>query len=397
MQITYPWVMIPRTLSSTLLSRTAMYPVLTLTGPRQSGKTTLCRMMFPGKPYISLEALDSRDFALTDPRAFLAQVRDGAVLDEVQRVPGLLSYIQEEVDRDPRPGRFILTGSENLALNQGVSQSLAGRTGILHLLPCSREEVSAFPGFPKKLWPALWHGGYPRVFDQHIPPDIWFADYLATYVERDVRQLLRVSDLRSFTAFLRLAAGRTGQELNLSALASDVGTAVNTIKAWISVLEASYLVILVPAWHTNARKQVVKAPKLHFLDSGLACHLLGIRDAGQLALHPLRGAIFESWVVSEIVKSRSNQGLSPECFHYRETRGPEVDLMVRGPKGWHLVEAKSAQTLDEEFFHHLHNLKERLGEKAVAEMRLVFGGESSVKRSGVEVVSWRGLQKADWA
>jgi len=388
--------MIPRALSKTLISRSAMYPVLTLTGPRQSGKTTLCRMMFPLKPYLSLEALDTRDFALADPRAFLAQVPDGAILDEVQRVPSLLSYIQEEVDQDPRPGRFILTGSENLALNQAVSQSLAGRTAILHLLPCTREEVSSFPEAPEGLWPALWHGSYPRVFDQKIPPSVWFSDYLATYVERDVRRLLNVGDLRTFTAFLRLLAGRTGQELNLSALASDVGTAVNTIKAWISVLETSYLVILIPAWHTNARKQVVKAPKLHFLDSGLACHLLGIRDAEQLALHPLRGAIFESWMVSEIVKTRLNQGLAPECFHYRETRGPEVDLMVRGSKGWHLVEAKSAQTLDEEFFRHLHTLSDRLGENSVARMRLVYGGESPHKRSGVEVLPWRSIQKANW-
>lgn len=373
-----------------------MYPVLMLTGPRQSGKTTLCRGLFPNKPYLSLEALDTRDFAISDPRAFLAQVPEGAILDEVQRVPDLLSYLQEVVDQDPRPGKFILTGSENLALNQAISQSLAGRTGILHLLPCTREEVSAFSEAPNDLWPTLFSGGYPRVFDQHIPPNVWFSDYLATYVERDVRQLLKVGDLRTFIAFMRLAAGRTGQELNFSALASDVGMAVNTIRAWVSMLEASYLVIIVPAWHTNTRKQVVKSPKLHFLDSGLACHLLGIRDAEQLALHPLRGAIFESWMVSEIVKNRLNQGLEPGCFHYRETRGPEVDLMVRGSKGWHLVEAKSAQTLNAEFFQHLHTLFERLGENAVAGLRLVYGGESPHKRSGVEVLPWRSIQKAVW-
>ena len=389
--------MIERTLASTFLARKGMYPVLTLTGPRQSGKTTLCRMLFPEKPYLSLEARDTRDFATEDPRGFLAKLPEGAILDEVQRVPELASYLQEEVDRDSRQGRFILTGSENFALSETVSQSLAGRTGMLHLLPLTRDEVTAFPDAPKDLWSAVWNGGYPRVFDQHLPPAIWFADYLATYIERDVRRLLKVGDLRSFTNFMQLAAGRTGQELNLSTLAADVGVAVNTIKAWLSVLEASYLVMLVPAWHANTRKQVVKAPKLHFLDSGLACHLLGIRDAAQLALHPLRGAIFESWVVSELVKARLNQGLAPDCYHYREARGAEVDVMVRGAQGWLLVEVKSGQTLHSEFFQQLLGLGEGLGEGAVASRRLVYGGEEAGLRSKVEVCPWQNLQRLAWS
>jgi predicted AAA+ superfamily ATPase len=225
---------------------------------------------------------------------------------------------------------------------------------------------------------------------------VWFGDYLATYVERDVRRLLNVGDLKAFTDFLRLAAGRTGQELNMSNLAADVGASVNTIKSWISVLEASYLAKLIPAWHPNARKQVVKAPKLHFLDSGLVCHLLGIREAGQLALHPLRGAIFESWMVSEILKARLNQGLAPECFHYREARGPEVDLMVRGAAGWQLVEAKSAQTLNQEFFQHLHSLGQALGEASVAKRALVYGGATSAIRSGVAVTPWAQIQRESW-
>jgi hypothetical protein len=388
--------MIQRALGPTLLQRASMYPVLTLTGPRQSGKTTLCRMLFPEKPYLSLEALDTRSFAASDPRGFLAQMPGGAILDEVQRTPDLLSYLQDEVDRDASPGRFILTGSENLSLNQAVSQSLAGRTAILHLLPCTREETRAFPESPRDLWAALWHGGYPRPFDQKIPPEVWYADYLATYVERDLRRLLNVGDLRTFTAFLRLAAGRTGQELNLSTLAADVGAAVNTIKTWISVLETSYLVQLVPAWHSNARKQVVKAPKLHFLDTGLACHLLGIRDPGQLALHPLRGALFESWMAGEIIKARLNRGLGPDCFHYREKRGPEVDLMVRGALGWHLAEAKSAQTVDSSFFQHLNDLAQSLGQDQVADSRLVYGGSAATRRSGTEVLPWDTLQRADW-
>jgi hypothetical protein len=390
--------MIDRALSSTLLARAAMYPVLTLTGPRQSGKTTLCRMLFPAKPYFNLEARDTRDHATEDPRGFLAQLPDGAILDEVQRTPDLVSYLQEEVDRDARHGRFILTGSENFALGSTVSQSLAGRTGILHLLPFTRDEVAAFPGAPGSgdLWSAVWHGGYPRVFDQGIPPSVWFADYLATYVERDLRRLVNVGDLRAFTTFMQLAAARSAQELNLSGLAADVGVAVNTIKAWISVLETSYLVTLVPAWHANPRKRLVKAPKLHFLDSGLACHLLGIRDPGQLALHPLRGALFETWMVAEIVKARLNHGLAIDCFHYREPRGPEVDLMVRGSAGWLLAEAKSSQTLNSEFFQHLLGLGEELGQGGVGGLRLVFGGERASTRSGVEVWPWAQIQGAAW-
>lgn len=388
--------MIQRSLSSVLLNRFTLYPVLTLTGPRQSGKTTLCRTLFPDKAYYSLEALDHRDFAVSDPRGFLAGMPEGAILDEVQRAPGILSYLQEEVDRDARPGRFVLTGSENLALNEAVSQSLAGRTAVLNLLPCAWNEVEAFANRPDGLWSAVWHGGYPRVFDKGIPPSIWYADYLATYVERDVRQLLNVGDRRAFTLFMRLAAGRTGQELNMSGLAADVGVAVNTIKSWISVMEVSFLVTLVPAWHTNSRKQVVKAPKLHFLDSGLACHLLGIQDPGQLALHPLRGALFESWMTSEIIKGRLNKGLRPDCFHFRAAQGPEVDLMVRGRTGWHLVEAKSAQTLDSSFFQHLQTLAVDLGAGAVAGQHLVFGGEDPARRSGTEVIPWRRIQDTDW-
>lgn len=373
-----------------------MYPVATLTGPRQSGKTTLCRALFPRKAYLTLESPDVREHALSDPRGFLHGIRDGAVLDEIQRAPGLVSFLQEEVDRDPSPGRFILTGSENLAIDTAISQSLAGRTSVLHLLPCARAEVKAFPAPPEDLWDAVWHGGYPRVFDRRIPPPVWFSDYVATYLERDVRNLLNIGDLRAFGQFMRLAAGRTGQELNMSTLAGDVGVAVGTIRAWLSVLEASFLVALVPAWHTNARKQVVKAPKLHFLDSGLACHLLGIHGREHLALHPLRGALFESWMVSEIIKHRLNQGLPMDCWHFRATRGPEVDLMVRGASGWILVEAKSAQTVDPSFFRHLETLAGDLEPGAVAERRLVYGGSATLVRSGAYVVPWDALEDQAW-
>lgn len=386
----------PRRMAPILLARAAHMPVVTLTGPRQSGKTTLCRHLFPDLPYRSLESRDHRTFAQEDPRGFLKALPDGAILDEIQRVPDLVSYLQEEVDRDPRPGRFILTGSENLSVSATVAQSLAGRTAMLTLLPLSLDEQAGFPGRPMDLWTTLFQGGYPRLFDQGLDPAVWLGDYCSAYVERDVRQLLRIADLRTFSTFLALAAGRTGQELNASSLSGDVGVSVNTIRAWLSVLEASYLIALVPAWHLNHRKQVIKAPKLHVLDTGLACHLLGIRTPEQLATHPLRGALFESWVVSEVLKARVHQGLPPRMHHYREARGPEVDLLVQSHLGWILAEAKSGSTVDAGFFKAMVALAARLPEAPPVEQRLVYGGEASYQRQGIQVVGWADIQGQSW-
>lgn len=386
----------PRRLAPILRERALHMPVVTLTGPRQSGKTTLCKHLFPGLPYRSMESMDQRTFALEDPRGFLKSLPEGAVLDEIQRVPELLSYLQEEVDRDARPGRFILTGSENLALTASVSQSLAGRTALLTLLPLSQDERAAFLRTPMDLWQTLFTGGYPRIYDQELDPSVWLGDYANTYVERDVRQLLRVGDLRSFSTFLALVAGRTGQELNASRLSGDVGVSVNTIRAWLSVLEASYLITLLPAWHANHRKQVVKSPKLHFLDTGLACHLLGIQTPHQLASHPLRGALFESWVVSEVMKGRLHSGLAPRLFHYRESRGLEVDLLVQSESGWILAEAKSGSTVDGSFFQGMEGLVARFGTGATVDQRLVYGGETTYQRQGVLVTAWDGIQTPAW-
>jgi predicted AAA+ superfamily ATPase len=388
--------MIDRSLAPVLLQRAELYPVVTVTGPRQSGKSTLCRALFQDRPYRTMESPDSREYALRDPRGFLAAVANGAILDEVQKAPDLLSYLQEEVDRNNRPGRFILTGSENLALSQAVSQSLAGRTGILHLLPCTHQEIGRFHQATANLWSSVWKGGFPRIFDQAIPPEIWFEDYVATYLERDVRNLLRVGDLRTFSTFLRLAAGRTAQELNLSGLSSDVGVSVHTVKAWISVLEASYLAVTIPAWHPNARKRAVKNPKFHLVDSGLACHLLGITSPDQLAWHPLRGPIFESWVVGEVLKARLNKGHAPRLYHYRENRGPEVDLLVESEHGWKFVEVKSGQTVDSSFFKNLTDLAEHFKPLGGAELRLVHGGDADRTQQGVRVIPWSSIQELDW-
>ncbi|MDE3032670.1 MAG: ATP-binding protein, partial [Acidobacteriota bacterium] len=270
--------MIQRNLLPVLLRSAELYPVVTLTGPRQAGKTTLCQQAFPDKPYASLEPLETRAFAQEDPRGFLAQFPSGAILDEVQQAPDLLSYLQVHVDRNPAPGQFILTGSQHLGLSQAISQSLAGRTAVLHLLPPSLEELRRFPNPPDSLFDTLFAGAYPRIHDRSIPPSRWLSDYLATYVQRDVRQVLNVGDLVTFTTFLRLCAGSTAQELNLSRLATDAGISQPTARAWLSVLETSFLGFRLPPWHTNLRKRRVKAPKFHFFDSGLACHLLGIQS-----------------------------------------------------------------------------------------------------------------------
>lgn len=388
--------MVPRRLSALVEDRARRYPVVTLTGPRQSGKTTLCRGLFPDLQYRSLESIDHRRFAIEDPRGFLASIRAGAILDEIQRAPELVSYLQEEVDRDPTPGRFILTGSQNFSLRESISQSLAGRTAVLTLLPLSLDERAAFPNAPAQLWHGLLAGDYPRIFDQNIEPEIWLADYAATYVERDVRQLLNVTDLHAFQAFMTLVAGRTGQELNASTLAGDVGVSVNTIRAWLSVLEASYLVLLLPAWHTNTRKQVVRSPKIHLLDSGLACSLLGIRSVDQLISHPLRGAIFESWMVAEVAKARLHTGQPLRMFHYREARGPEVDLLVQQESSWILAEAKSGSTVDSSFFAGMESFVSRLPEGSSCVRRLIYAGSESQQRRGVDVMPWVRIQSETW-
>lgn len=391
--------MIERNLLTMLRIVASQYPIVTLTGPRQSGKTTLCRSAFPSKKYVSLEPLDVRDYATRDPRGFLAEHRDGAVVDEVQHVPGLLTYLQTEVDERGEPGRFVLTGSQNLALLQGVTESLAGRTAVLHLLPPSLDELRRFNAPPATLFDTLWMGAYPRIHDRHVPADRWLADYVTTYVQRDVRSVLGVTDLAAFAGFVRLVAGRTGQVLNLSALGADAGVSHNTAKAWLSVLEASFLVLRLPPWHRNLGKQVTKAPKLHVLDSGLVCHLLGIREPGQLAAHPLRGAIFESWVTTEVFKARLHAGLPPDLFHFREHKGHEVDLVVEGASRVWLTEAKSGATAQQDMLAPL----ERLATIAAAgsgnrpiEQRLVYGGDIVQRRSTVEVLPWSSVADVDW-
>jgi len=390
-----------RNLQDRLTRAAERFPTVTITGPRQSGKTTLCRSAFPDRPWANLEVPDIREFARSDPRGFLAQFPEGAILDEIQRLPDLLSYLQDDVDRQRSPGRWILTGSQNLALLEGVSQSLAGRTAVLHLLPLSLDEVRRFPEHPGSLWEVLWAGGYPRILDEGVPPDEWHSSYAATYVERDVWQVLRVGDLEAFQTFLGLCAGRAGRLLNLSALGADCGVSHNTARSWLSVLETGFLVFRLPPLMRNVRKRLTKSPKLYFYDSGLLCHLLGIREPGQLATHPLRGAVFESWVISEVLKARLHRGLTPGLHFYRDHRGEEVDLVVEEGRDLLAVEIKSGQTVAREFFAALGKFA-RVLDAAVdwsprlAGGLLVYGGEQTQRRSDATALSWSEVADFDW-
>lgn len=374
-------------------------PVVAITGPRQSGKTTLCRSTFPDKRYVSLEPLDIRDYAASDPRGFLHEHADGAIFDEVQRVPELFSYLQEDVDNRAEPGRFILTGSQHFGLSETISQSLAGRVGILHLLPPSLDELSRFGDLPTDLWKVVWTGAYPRIHHRGLDPGRWLADYATTYVQRDVRQVLNVTDLEAFSTFLQLAAGRTANELKLTSLGGDAGVSHPTVRAWLSVLEASFICLRLPAWHANLRKRIVKSPKLHFIDTGLACHLLGITEPAQLQHHPLRGALFETWVFSEIVKSRLHRGLPRRMFHLRHSRGLEVDLLLEEGNRLIAVEMKSAATVARDFFKPLSRLGtdlESQGTHLDYDPRVIYGGDSSQRRRSGTVIPWHQLHQHGW-
>ena len=386
--------MIERDLAPRLVEAARRWPAVTLTGPRQSGKSTLCRAVFPHLPYVSVEAPDVRAFATEDPRAFLGQFPGGAIIDEVQRTPELPSLLQEVIDADPQPGRWVLTGSQNLSLAESVSQSLAGRTAVHHLLPLARSEVIRFDSHPDTLEETLLHGGYPAIFDRGIGPSEWLRSYVATYIERDVRTIRGVGDLVTFQRFVELCAGRTAQLVNYSSLADDCGVSQPTVRAWLSVLETAFILFRLQPFHSNLRRRLVKSPKLHFYDSGLACWLLGIRTAEQLRSHPLRGAIFETWVVSEIAKHRMNRGETGGLSFYRDRDGAEIDLVVEGPSEITLVEAKSAETASSSLFDGARRVRRHLdGTSRPCGVVVVYGGSRAQTRTDGRLVPWRRLHE----
>ncbi len=383
-----------RLAETTILDLAKGYPLVAVTGPRQSGKTTLVRRIFPERPYVSLEDLDMREFAADDPRGFLAQYPDGAVLDEVQRCPGLFSYLQTRVDEDGRCGLFILTGSQQFRLLEGITQSLAGRVAMVPLLPFSLGELHAAGRVPESLEELLHKGFYPPVYDRDLDPGIWYGNYVATYLERDVRQMVNVRDLSAFHRFLRMCAARTGQLLNLSALANDCGITHNTARAWLSVLEASYIVHLMPPHHCNFNKRLVKTPKLYFYDPGLAAWLIGIHEPAQLVIHPQRGALFETMVIAELLKARYNRARQSNLYFWRDRTGHEVDVLMEEGGRLVPVEIKSGRTLTRDFFAGLDHWRRLVGEEA-GRGWLVYGGEQSQTRTGVQVLAWRDLARVE--
>lgn len=382
--------MIERSAAKSLKQLAQGFPVVAVTGPRQAGKTTLVRTIYPEKPYVSLEDLDVRDLAMNDPRGFLAQYPDGAILDEVQRCPDLFSYLQSNVDNDKRPGRFVLAGSQQFGLLSGITQSLAGRVAMLSLLPFSLSELQNSQSAPDSLETLLFQGLYPPIYDMKPDPAHWYDNYIRTYVERDVRQLINVRDLNTFQRFVRMCAAHTGQLLNLSSLANDCGINHMTAKAWISVLEASYLVTLLPPHFNNFNKRLVKSPKLYFLDTGLAARLLGLQTPEQLALHPQRGALFETWVVSELLKARFNQALSSNLYFWRDHVGNEIDILIEQANRLIPVEAKSGQTFAPDFLKGLKHWLQLAGDSA-SKGWLVYGGAQNQTRQNIQVASWQAL------
>ncbi|RED48930.1 ATP-binding protein [Seonamhaeicola aphaedonensis] len=374
--------MVLREAQQELLNLSRQYKAIAVVGPRQSGKTTLVKTVFSTKSYVSLENPDTRSFALEDPRGFLDQFPDGAILDEVQRTPELFSYLQQVLDDNVEVSQFILTGSNNFLLQQSISQSLAGRVGYLNLLPFTLSEIKEVA--PKSIHEKLFKGFYPPLYDKPFEIQKWFSNYIRTYIERDVRQLKNIENLVVFERFMKLCAGRVGQLLNKSALAIEVGVDSKTIESWIGILEASFILFRLSPHHHNFNKRVVKMPKLYFYDVGLACALLGVQNANQLELHPFKGSLFENMVVVELLKQRLNKGESNNLYFWRDSKGNEIDIVVDNFDVFTPIEIKSGKTITQDYFKGLKYWNKMTGFKGG---KVIYGGEDYQKRShGFEVI-----------
>lgn len=365
------------------------YPVVTITGPRQAGKTTLAKMAFPNMTYVNLEAPDEREFASRDPQGFLAQLPQGAILDEIQRLPQLLSYIQVMVDRLGRNGLFVLTGSHQFELQAAIVQSLAGRTALLTLYPLSIAELKSF-GTSFETDEYLFHGFLPRIHANNQDPVKAYRNYFQTYVERDLRQIIQVKDLSTFESFLKLCAGRIGQLFNASSLASEVGVSYHTIEKWISVLEASFILTRLFPYFENFNKRIIKSPKIYFTEIGLATYLLGIEDLKQLSRDPLRGNLFENLVVIELMKSRLNRGLDPNLYFFREHNRNEIDVIYKSANALIPIEIKSSMTFNPDFMRSLHRFKSWVGDR-MSTGYLVYAGKHQQAIGDLQVVNYKNL------
>ncbi len=377
---------ISRQIADTILQHSQWYPILYLGGPRQSGKTTLLKRLFPDLPYVSLEDPDTHLLATDDPRRFLHSFQGGAILDEAQRVPDLFSYLQTRVDAD-KSQRFVLSGSQNFLLMEKISQSLAGRVGILNLLPLSFQEIQS-TGVAVELDILAWRGGYPALYDSTVPQDVFFNNYLQTYLERDVRTLKNVGDLSQFNRFIRLCAGRVGQPLNMSNLATDAGVAVNTVKAWISVLEASYMIYLLPPYHNNFNKRLTKSPKMYFFDTGLVCHLLGISASRQLETHHYYGNIIENYLIAELFKKRINLGKRPAFWFWQDQKKNEIDLLIEEGGKIKAIEIKSSQTYNTRLISGL-GAWQKISGSTPENQYLVYAGQQSMELELGRLLPWQ--------
>lgn len=382
--------MIPREIAPIIIKLRKQFPVITLTGPRQSGKTTLLRSIYDDLPYVSLEEIDMRNSALNDPRGFLNNFPNGAVLDEVQRTPELFSYIQGIVDAN-KEAHFVLSGSSNFLLLQSISQSLAGRAAILKLLPFSMSELENKELGDSSYEELLFKGLYPGLYDREIDPVHFYPSYVSTYIERDVRQIRNIDDLTRFSNFLQLCAGRVGQILNIASLAVDAGISPNTAKSWLSILEASYIIHFLQPYYKNYNKRITKSPKLYFYDTGLVCSLVGIDSKEQVKTYHSKGALFENLIITELIKSRLHNGMNPRFYFWQNKTKQEIDLIIDHPGGPVPYEIKSGMTMNESYFT---NLKywQKVSANVSGVLNVIYGGETNLKTELGNFISWRSLQ-----
>ena len=380
--------MIERTLGKKIISMSDVFPVVTLTGPRQSGKTTLVRNLFSEYEYLNLENLNDFNALQEDPLRFLKSFsKKGVIIDEAQKYPELFSYLQVIVDELKTMGRFILTGSQNFLLLEKITQSLAGRVAVLHLLPFEYSEIAKAKITGRELDEVLYSGAYPALYDRGISPQDYYPSYIQTYIERDVRNIKNIGDLSTFQRFIKLCAGRTGQLLNLSSIGNEVGINYKTVASWIAILEASFIIFLLKPHHKNFNKRIVKQPKLYFYDTGLLCSLLDINSTDQLNTHYLRGSIFESFIISEYIKMRYHQGLSSNAFFWRDNTGHEIDLLLEEGSKIKAIEIKSGETINKDFFKGLEFFG-KISNIPDDHKFLVYGGEKEYERSAGKVLSW---------